>query len=113
MPNGGSITGFLFQDFTFINDNGLLNPSQNGPFSLPDNAQATLAAAASTIDINVDDDDMEFDDGFQDDPSGTPLNQILRDDIETTNAEGDPVEVDAGAVLEVEFTLTATPVGGG
>lgn len=113
MPNGGSITGFLFQDFTFVNDNGQLNPGQNGPFSLPSNAQATLALGATTIDINVDDDDMEFDDGFQDDPGGTPLNQILRDDIDTTDAAGNPVEVDAGAVLEVEFTLTATPVGGG
>ncbi len=113
MPNGGSITGFLFEDFSFVNDNGQLNPGQNGPFSLPNNAQATLAAAATTIDINVDDDDMEFDDGFQDDPGGTPLNQILRDDIDTTNADGDPVQVAAGAVLEVEFTLTATPVGGG
>ena len=113
MPNGGSITGFLFQDFTFVNDNGQLNPGQNGPFSLPSNAQATLALGAATIDINVDDDDMEFDDGFQDDPGGTPLNQILRDDIDTVDAAGNPVEVDAGAVLEVEFTLTATPVGGG
>ncbi|WP_299648204.1 Hint domain-containing protein [uncultured Tateyamaria sp.] len=113
MPNGGSITGFLFEDFNFVNDNGQLNPGQNGPFSLPGNAQATLAAAATTIDINVEDDDMEFDDGFQDDPGGTPLNQILRDDIDTTNADGDAVQVGAGAVLEVEFTLTATPVGGG
>ncbi|MBY5931630.1 Hint domain-containing protein [Tateyamaria omphalii] len=113
MPNGGSITGFLFQDFTFVNDNGQLNPGQNGPFSLPGNAQATLAGGASTIDINVLDDDMEFDDGFQDDPNGTPLNQILRDDINTTDAAGNPVQIAAGAVLEVEFTLTATPVGGG
>lgn len=113
MPNGGSITGFLFEDFTFVNDNGQLNPGQNGPFSLPNDAQATLALGASTIDINVDDDDMEFDDGFQDDPGGTPLNQILRDDIDTVSAAGNPVQVDAGAVLEVEFTLTATPVGGG
>lgn len=113
MPNGGSITGFLFEDFNFVNDGGQLNPGQNGPFSLPGNAQATLAAGATTIDINVEDDDMEFDDGFQDDPGGTPLNQILLNDIDTTNTDGDPVQVGAGAVLEVEFTLTATPVGGG
>ncbi|WP_299149523.1 Hint domain-containing protein [uncultured Tateyamaria sp.] len=113
MPNGGSITGFLFSDFTFVNDNNQLNPGQNGPFSLPGNAQATLAFGAQTIDINVDDDDPEFDDGFQDDPGGTPLNQTLRDDIDTTNAAGDPVTVGAGAVLEIEFTLTAVPVGGG
>lgn len=113
MPNGGSITGFLFADFTFVNDNGQLNPSQNGPFSLPANAQGTLAPGAVTIDINVDDDDMEFDDGFQDDPNGTPLNQILRDDIDTVDASGDPIFVGAGAVLEVEFTLTAVPQGGG
>lgn len=113
MPNGGSITGYLFADFSFVNDNGQLTPGQNGPFSLPSNAQGTLANGATTIDINVLDDDMEFDDGFQDDPNGTPLNQILRDDIDTTDASGDAVTVVAGAVLEVEFTLTATPVGGG
>ncbi|WP_147109119.1 Hint domain-containing protein [Tateyamaria sp. syn59] len=113
MPDGGSITGFLFQDFNFINDNGQLNPGQNGPFSLPSNAQATLAGGATTIDINVLDDDDEFDDGFQDDPNGTALNQILRDDIDTTDAAGNAVQIGAGAVLEVEFTLTATPVGGG
>ncbi|WP_157598729.1 Hint domain-containing protein [Tateyamaria omphalii] len=113
MPNGGSITGFLFQDFSFVNDNGQLNPGQNGPFSLPGNAQATLANGATTIDINVTDDDDEFDDGFQDDPNGTPLNQILRDGIDTTDAAGNAVQIGAGAVLEVEFTLTATPVGGG
>ncbi|WP_052249508.1 Hint domain-containing protein [Tateyamaria sp. ANG-S1] len=113
MPNGGSITGFLFQDFTFVNDNNQLTPGQNGPFSLPSNAQATLASGATTIDINVTDDDAEFDDGFQDDPNGTALNQILRDDINTTDASGNPIQIGAGAVLEVEFTLTATPVGGG
>ena len=113
MPNGGSITGYLFEDFTFVNDNGQLNPSQNGPFSLPSNAQGTLAFGAETIDINVLDDDDEFDDGFQDDPAGTGLNQILRDDISAQTAGGDPVFVGEGAVLEVEFTLTATPVGGG
>lgn len=113
MPNGGSITGYLFDDFTFVNDGGELEPGQNGPFTLPSNAQGTLDANALTIDINVDDDDMEFDDGFQDDPGGTPPNQILRDDISTVDAAGNPVFVAAGAVLEVEFTLTATPVGGG
>lgn len=113
MPNGGSITGYLFEDFTFVNDNGQLTPGQNGPFSLPSDAQGTLAGTAVTIDINVDDDDMEFDDGFQDDPNGTALNQILRDDIDTVDASGNPVFVGAGAVLEVEFTLTAIPVGGG
>jgi len=113
MPNGGSITGYLFADFTFENDNNQLTPGQNGPFTLPSDAQATLAVGAVPIDINVDDDDDEFDDGFQDDPSGTPLNQILRDDISTVDADGDQVFVAAGAVLEVEFTLTATPVGGG
>ena len=113
MPNGGSITGYLFSDFSFVNDNNQLIPGQNGPFSLPGNAQGTLAGGAVQIDINVDDDDMEFDDGFQDDPGGTPLNQILRDDINTVDADGDPVFVGAGAVLEVEFTLTAVPQGGG
>ncbi len=113
MPNGGSITGYLFADFTFVNENGQLNPSQNGPFTLPSDAQGTLANGALPIDINVDDDDMEFDDGFQDDPGGTPPNQILRDDINAVDADGDPVFVAAGAVLEVEFTLTAVPVGGG
>lgn len=113
MPNGGSITGYLFEDFTFVNDNGQLVPAQNGPFSLPSNAQATLEFGANTLDINVLDDDEEFDDGFQDDPVGVGLNQILRDEINTTSVAGDPVLVGAGAVLEVEFTLTATPVGGG
>lgn len=113
MPNGGSITGYLFEDFTFVNDDGELTPAQNGPFSLPSNAQATLELGASTLDINVLDDDEEFDDGFQDDPASTGLNQILRDDISTTSVTGSPVLVGAGAVLEVEFTLTATPVGGG
>lgn len=113
MPNGGSITGYLFADFSFVNDNGQLTPGQNGPFSLPSDAQGTLAGGATTIDINVLDDDEEFDDGFQDDPNGTPLNQILRDDIQTTDASGNVVSLGAGAVLEVEFTLTATPVGGG
>ncbi|MEL6452767.1 MAG: hypothetical protein AAFQ19_16060 [Pseudomonadota bacterium] len=103
----------MFADFDFVNDNGQLTPGQNGPFSLPGNAQGTLDAGATTIDINVLDDDMEFDDGFQDDPNGTPLNQILRDDIDTVDADGNTVFVGAGAVLEVEFTLTATPVGGG
>ncbi|MFK7751146.1 MAG: Hint domain-containing protein [Sedimentitalea sp.] len=113
MPNGGSVTGYLFADFSFGNDNDQMTPGQNGPFTLPANAQASLALGAQTIDINVLDDDEEFDDGFQDDPNGTPLNQILRDDIQTTDANGDPVVVLAGAVLEVEFTLTATPIGGG
>lgn len=113
MPNGGSITGYLFEDFTFVNDGGELTPGQNGPFTLPSDAQAILEAGATTLDINVLDDDEEFDDGFQDDPGGTALNQILRDDINTTSVSGDPVLVGAGAVLEVEFTLTATPVGGG
>ncbi|MEX0371188.1 MAG: Hint domain-containing protein [Tateyamaria sp.] len=113
MPNGGSITGYLFDDFTFVNDDGELEPGQNGPFTLPDDAQGTLSAGAVTVDINVDDDDMEFDDGFQDDPDGTAPNQILRDDINAVDADGNPVFVAAGAVLEVEFTLTAIPVGGG
>lgn len=113
MPIGGSITGYLFADFTFTNDGGAINPSQNGPFTLPSDAQGTLAIGASPVDINVLDDDDEFDDGFQDDPVSVGLNQTLRDDINATDATGNPVTVTAGAVLEVEFTLTATPVGGG
>jgi hypothetical protein len=113
MPNGGFITGFLFADFSFANDNGLITPGQNGPFMLPANAQATLATGATTIDIIVQDDDEEFDDGFQDDPNGTPLNQFLQDDINATDAGGNAVTVASGSVLEVEWTLTATPVGSG
>lgn len=112
MPNGGSVTGYLFADFSFANDNNQLVPGQNGPFSLPGNAQTTLQVGAETIDINVLDDDNEFDDGFQDDPGGTPLNQILRDDINTVDASGNAVTVAAGAVLEVEFTLRATAPDG-
>lgn len=112
MPLGGVVTGLLFSDFSFQNDNGQLNPGQNGPFSLPANATATLDSNAQNFSINVQDDDEEFDDGFQDDPGGVALNQILLNDIATTNANGDPVNVAAGQVLEVEFTLRATTPGG-
>lgn len=113
MPLGGFITGYLFADFSFVNDNGQITPDQNGPFTLPANAQTTIAPGATTIDITVSDDDEEFDDGFQDDPDGVALNQFLVDPINTTDASGNPVTIPAGVVLEVEWTLTATPVGGG
>ncbi|MEP1963259.1 Hint domain-containing protein [Tateyamaria sp.] len=69
-------------------------------------------AGAKTIDINVDDGDDEFDDGFQDFPNGGALNQILRDDIDAVDASGNAVTVTAGAALEVEFTLRATAPDG-
>lgn len=112
MPIGGVVTGLLFADFDFQNDNGQLFPGQNGPFSLPNNATATLDANAISFSITVEDDDEEFDDGFQDDPAGTELNQILTNDVSTTDANGNPVNVAAGQVLEVEFTLRATAPNG-
>ncbi|MEM7544951.1 MAG: Hint domain-containing protein [Pseudomonadota bacterium] len=113
MANGGDIAGFLFEDFSFENDNGLLNPGQNGPFSLPGNATATLDANATQVPFTVIDDDMLFEDGFQESEGLSPTSQGLAEDINTTNAEGDPVSFAAGQVLEVEFTLDAVPVGGG
>ncbi|MEO1734048.1 MAG: Hint domain-containing protein [Pseudomonadota bacterium] len=115
MPNGGTITGYLFADFSFSDDGGELTPDQNGPIDFPTGSSPTaeIANGAQTIDINVLDDDDEFDDGFQDDPNGEALNQTLRDPINTTDAQGNPVTVPAGAVLEVEFTLTVVPEGGG
>ncbi|MEL7255905.1 MAG: Hint domain-containing protein [Pseudomonadota bacterium] len=113
MPNGGVITALLFQDFSFLNDNGQINPSQNGPFSLPSNATAQLASGAQEFSIVVDDDDPEFDDGFQDDPNPGALNQFLVGDETVTAADGTTTTLTDGSVLEVEFTLTATPQGGG
>lgn len=112
MPLGGIVTGVLFADFNFQNDNGQLVPGQNGPFTLPANATATLNANAVEFPINVSDDDEEFDDGFQDDPVNVALNQILVEDINVTDTNGNPVTVAAGQVLEVEFTLRATAPNG-
>ncbi len=112
MPLGGVVTGLLFADFNFQNDNGQLVPGQNGPFTLPANATATLDANAVSFSITVTDDDEEFDDGFQDDPAGVALNQILAQSISTTDANGNTVNVAAGQVLEVEFTLRATTPDG-
>lgn len=112
MPLGGVVTGLLFADFDFQNDNNQIVPGQNGPFSLPANATATLDANAIDFSITVDDDDEEFDDGFQDDPAGVALNQTLVNAISTTDANGNTVNVAAGQVLEVEFTLRATTPGG-
>ncbi len=113
MPNGGVITALLFQDFSFLNDNGQLNPSQNGPFTLPDDATAELATGAQQFSIVVDDDDPEFDDGFQDDPNPGAPNQFLVGDETVTAADGTIINLTDGSLLEVEFTLTATPQGGG
>lgn len=113
MANGGFIAGFLFTDFTFANDNGLINANQNGPFTLPAGATGTLDAGASAVKIDVTDDDMLFDDGFQDFPGGTALNQTLTNGISFTDTNGVTQTFAAGQILEVEFSITATPVGGG
>ncbi len=113
MPNGGVITAYVFQDFSFENDNGLINPSQNGPFTLPSNATAEFAAGGAEFSIEVEDDDPEFDDGFQDDPNPGAPNQFLVGDETVTAADGTNISLTDGSLLEVEFTLTATPQGGG
>lgn len=113
MPFGGFIEAYLFTDFTFANDGGEIVPDNNGPFTLPHDATANLAAGSSTITINVSDDDEVFDDGFQDDPTNTQPNQFLMDPVMATDTNGDPVTIPAGQLLEVEWTLTATPQGGG
>ncbi len=113
MANGGFIAGYLFTDFTFANDNGLINVNQNGPFTLPAGATGTLDAAATAVKIDVTDDDMLFDDGFQDAPGGTALNQTLTNSVTFTDTNGVTQTFNAGQVLEVEFSITATPVGGG
>ena len=111
MPNGGFISAYLFADFSFENDNNQLVPSQNGPFSLPSNAQATLASGAEKVELCVIDDDPEFEDGFQDDTD--PIDQNLFKDEIAIDAAGNTITLEGGDVLEVEFTLRATPVGGG
>jgi Ca2+-binding RTX toxin-like protein len=113
LSNGGFITAYLFSDFTFDNDGGELSLGQNGPFTLPSDATASLSPGAAPATIEVLDDDPEFDDGFQDNPGSAPLNQFLASDLSVIDANGDPVTVSAGTALEVEFTLTATPAGGG
>ena len=110
--NGGIITGVLFEDLIFNNDNGQLVPGQNGPFALPANATMQIAAGAGTTSINVADDDPEFEDGFQETGLGIG-NQSLVDTVVATAADGTTVTFTQGLILEVEFTLLATPQGGG
>ncbi|MEL7465903.1 MAG: Hint domain-containing protein [Pseudomonadota bacterium] len=110
--NGGIVAGYLFDDFTFLNDNGLINENQNGPFTLPNNAQLNLAQGADLVSINVDDDDPDFEDGFQENGLG-PGNQSLVNTVSFDTVAGDTVTFNEDDILEVEFTLTATPVGGG
>jgi len=111
--SGGSVTGYLFSDFDFQNDAGQLHTSQTNPGGLPFGATAELSIGAQTVDINIDDDDTLFDDGFQDAPDAAELNQFLRDPIDTTDANGTQVSIAAGSTVEVEFTLIAVPQGGG
>lgn len=110
--NGGVITGVLFADLIFANDGGLLVPGQNGPFTLPANATLQIAAGAGTTSINVDDDDPEFEDGFQETGLGIG-NQSLVSTVVSTAADGSTITFNQDDILEVEFTLTATPQGGG
>ena len=95
MPNGGFVTGVLFSDLIISNDpDGIFDPGQNGPLpTLPADLTLMLDPDAVTHTINVDDDDMEFDDGFQDDPANVALNQTLIDTFTATNAAGDTIVV--------------------
>lgn len=114
MANGGFVTGVLFSDLIFTNDpDGIFNEGQNGPLpDLPANLTITLDPNAVTHTINVDDDDMLFEDGFQDGPGAATLNQFLEDDFSATNVAGDTITAAAGQVAEVEFTVTVSQPNG-
>ena len=114
MANGGIVTGVLFSDLIFTNDpDGIFDAGQNGPLpTLPAGLTITLNASAVTHQINVNDDDMLFEDGFQDGPGTAVLNQTLADPFSATNVAGDTITVAAGQVAEVEFTVTVSQPNG-
>jgi len=113
MQIGGCVSGFLFSDFSFIDDNNQVVPGQNGPFTLPGGATAILAPRADRVLLETSGEDGTCGDGFHDMPAGTPLKRTITSTIVATGVDGGFVTFMSGEVAKIEFVLTATPVGGG
>lgn len=106
--NDGAITGFLFADFTFANDDNLIKAGQECPFTLPADATGALDANAQPINFNVAGDLPRLQESSQ----GLPSDAALSHKVFAIAANGRAVKMPAGTSLEAAFTLRATFVGG-